>query len=234
MKRNKTTMNAQDLRLWALLLSLAAYGPACKKKDTMAPIVLGDLDASGEDMVTGGVAPPWQKGVAARLENGNQLIWLSEADRPGFDLRILIPTHVADTPDLRAAQSIVVFSALEKQLRARTRHTELRFERRDRPGRIEFAIHGRREDFASASLLLAQSFGAKSNKDLLGAAQGRWVATDAPDPIQETTLRHTERALHLPPQTLGSLPQDFAVLDDDALAKAWDTQIGRASCRERV
>src|SRR5690606_34767187 len=108
--------------------------------------------------------PPWQNGVVARLENGSQLIWLNEADRPGFDLRILFPTRIPDAPDVRAAPSIVVFSALEKQLRARIRHTDLHFERRDRPGRIEFAIHGRREDFASASLLLAQSFGAKPNK----------------------------------------------------------------------
>lgn len=205
--------------LLPILAGLNSVG--CRNKETMAPIVLGETVRNRADAGDQSFGPPWQESAALRLPNHSQLVWLSEEGRERMDLRLMIPLPGPKESKLSAAAIEVVFAVLEKQLRFRSRTASMRLTRNDRPGRIEFAFHGRADQLRHALFLIGQSFSASPKVELLSETQGQFVATWIDNPVDHSIAAQLSELLGVPKRALYGSRNDFAKLDRKSLQKAW-------------
>lgn len=205
-----------------LLLILAGLNSGgCRDKETMAPIVLGETVRNRANAGEQDFGPPWQESAVLRLPNHGQLVWLSEEGRERMDLRLMIPLPSAKEGKISAAAIEVVFAVLEKQLRFRGRTASLRLTRNDRPGRIEFAFHGRADQLRHALFLIGQSFAASPNAELLSETQGQFVAAWVDNPVDHSIAAQVSKLLGISKRSLYGTRGDFAKLDRKSLQKAW-------------
>lgn len=203
----------------ALCLGLSLTG--CRNKQTMAPIVLGDAQTPSDLVGDERFGPPWGKNAVETLPNQAQLVWLAQKDRPRMDLRLVIPLPGPKEKALPAPAVEIVLSLLERQLRYRARSAKLRLSRTDLPGRTEFALHGRADQFRHAAFLIGHGFSAKPNKKLLSETQGAFVASWVDNPIDHATRDQISTLLSIKPSTLYGSSKDFAKLRSKDLARAW-------------
>lgn len=211
-------------------LSLCVALSACRKKDTMAPIVLGEDNSPSALDGSEQFGPPWRESAIQTLPNQSQLVWLAEPERERMDLRVMIPLPGAQDTPLSAASIEIVLSVLEKQLRYRARTASLRFSRHDRPGRCEFALHGRADQLRHALFLISSGFAAAPNTSLLSETQGEFVAAWVDNPVDHATRDQIATLLNLEPNALYGESPDFARLRAKDLAKAWNTLTAPQRC----
>lgn len=213
-----------------LALGLGLCLTGCRNKETMAPIVLGEAQTPSDLAGDERFGPPWGKNAVTTLTNQAQLVWLSQKDRARMDLRLVIPLPGPKDPSLRAPAVEIVLSLLERQLRYRARSAKLRLSRSDLPGRSEFALHGRVDQFRHAAFLIGHGFSAKPNKKLLSETQGAFVASWVDNPIDHATRDQISKLLSIAPNTLYGSSKDFAQLRSKDLAQAWTTLTDPRRC----
>lgn len=214
------------LGLCGLLLSLSA----CRNKETMAPIVLGGNPGQTEFDGDEQFGPTWRKSAITLLPNQTQLVWLAERDRQRMDIRLMIPLPGPQEQEISAAALEIVLSVLEKQLRFRAHTAQLRFSRNDRPGRTEFAFHGRVDQLRHALFLIGHGFSATANKSLLSESQGEFVAAWVDNPVDHATRDQIATLLDIKPASLYASSRDLAALTPKTMAQAWKALTNPARC----
>ena len=162
--------------LLAFVLALA-----CKRRDEPPPDAPTDDAAPAETEAIEALAPPWRPPERHSLAGGLLVHWLAEPASPAAHVRVLLPLPVearADDARRAHAAAAVVAQALALELRRWLQRYAVEVELRERPGRLEVAVHGRDADL-----------------DAVLAGVARVVALDAPEALLERARGVVEAGL---------------------------------------
>lgn len=209
--------------LLAVLAAALAFGPACKRKDTVKVEIFDEAPPPALTEALGNLAPPWPAPDKVVLGDGLLVHWLHEAGTPAVHLRLVLPTH-----GLKASQgaaALVAARAVALQLEALAARLALRVEFVPRAGRYEVAVHGVAADLPAILGSLGDQL-ASPGRDILARARKAALAELRPLDAESLALAAlTGMLLGTDPSAEQISQQAVADLPDTALQAAWEALI---------
>ncbi len=207
-------MTRSSIACAALVLLGLGLSGGCKRKETLAPVHLEEVDPVDEADVSLALAPNWGPPSVVALSNGLLLHWLTEEGRQTAHIRLMVSLHDHHgEPVVALVAAHALIAALERDLASTSAQIELAH----RPGRFEVVVHIDDNELATAIGALALRLADKKSGDLYAAGLKRASKTTPPlDPDAAVANEVVARLLY--GDESGNITK--TLVGKDALSKA--------------